>query len=62
MIGELYESGNVISRDGDAMTTLRLDTLILDKPLSERNVRAKFLVILRVDINWLLNKKEKSHV
>lgn len=50
MIGELYESGNAISRDSDAMTTMRLDTPILDKPLSERNVRAKFLVILRVDI------------
>jgi hypothetical protein len=57
MIGEQYESGNVISRDGDAITMWRLDTSrfgvvvpIMDKPLSERNVRAKFLVILRVDI------------
>jgi hypothetical protein len=56
MIGGWYESGNAISRDGDAMTPLRLDTSrfdilvpILDKPLSERNVRAKFLVVLRVD-------------
>lgn len=56
MIGEWYESSNAISRDGDAMTPMRLDTLrfdvlvpILDKPLNERNVRAKFLVVLRVD-------------
>jgi hypothetical protein len=69
MIGERYESGNAISRDGSAMTTLRLDTSrfdvlvpILDKPLSERNVRARFLVLLRVDtvIGCYIKRKESG--